>query len=204
MAVIGVLNFVRLTKSPLCCQSGVFACSVTLTSGLALQKSLHPSQHSSGQQDQILPNSSIQLLCSACTLSNTHSTLLQMAQQHTTPERSLAAAADHEQRARAGSESRLRKDSCYELYEASLKCEAMSIPNHNQHASANLTEQLQTMGAHQPGTCRQYAALLPFQSLCCHQALCGFVCKICVLVSATGCWLCLFRSRSERLPAEHV
>lgn len=51
-----------------------------------------------------------------------------MAQQHTTPQRSLAAAYAAEQRAQAGSESRLRKDTCYGLYEASLKCECPILP----------------------------------------------------------------------------
>lgn len=43
--------------------------------------------------------------------------------QHTTPERSLAAAYAAEERAAGvGKESRLRKDPCYQLYEESLKC----------------------------------------------------------------------------------
>jgi hypothetical protein len=46
----------------------------------------------------------------------------EMAHEHTTPQRSLEAAYAAEQRAQAGIESRLRKDTCYGLYEASLKC----------------------------------------------------------------------------------
>jgi hypothetical protein len=46
-----------------------------------------------------------------------------MAQQHTTAEKSIAAAFAAEKRAQvAGKESRLKKDSCYDLYEASLRC----------------------------------------------------------------------------------
>jgi hypothetical protein len=47
-----------------------------------------------------------------------------MASAHTTPEKSLASAYAHSQRAQAGRESRMKKDPCYELYAAALKCES--------------------------------------------------------------------------------
>lgn len=51
-----------------------------------------------------------------------------MAQQHTTPERSLAAAYAHQERAvGVGQESRLKKDPCYQLYEESLKCGCLPV-----------------------------------------------------------------------------
>lgn len=50
-----------------------------------------------------------------------------MAQQHTTPEKSLEAAFAAEQRAQAGRESRMRKDVCYELYATALKCEQHNL-----------------------------------------------------------------------------